>query len=164
MKYARHGYCVNGKVRPEYLSWHNAKRRCTDPSNDHYPNYGGRGITMCDEWLNDFSAFIAHMGPRPPGYTLDRRDNNRGYEPGNCRWATKSEQAFNRRKARQNPNRRRPPPQKISDADALFMQIRLIPKHPEFGVRGLARMFDVNHTSVLLALKRKIIRPPAFPD
>jgi hypothetical protein len=95
-KFSRHGYSAGGKPRPEYWSWHNAKRRCSEVSNSHYHRYGGRGITMCPEWYNDFSAFIAHIGPKPDGTTLDRIDNNKGYEPGNVRWTTPSIQAFNR--------------------------------------------------------------------
>lgn len=93
-----HGYCVDGKVRSEYWAWHNAKRRCTETTRHNFHRYGGRNISMCQEWFNDFGAFIAHIGPKPPGMTLDRIDNNRGYEPGNVRWATYSQQAFNRNK------------------------------------------------------------------
>lgn len=92
----RHGACVDGRIRREYWSWHNAKRRCSDPNNEKFHRYGARGISMCPEWLNDFGAFFAHMGPCPDRHTLDRIDNDKGYEPGNCRWATASQQAFNR--------------------------------------------------------------------
>lgn len=81
---------------PEYSSWSAARDRCNQPSHPWYGRYGGRGITMCAEW-DDFTKFYEYMGPRPPGTTLDRYPNNDGnYEPGNCRWATKSEQRRNR--------------------------------------------------------------------
>jgi len=74
-------------------------RRCTEPARVEYPNYGGRGITVCDRWL-DFDNYIADVGyPPAPGLTLDRIDNDGNYEPGNVRWATWSEQNFNRRNA-----------------------------------------------------------------
>jgi hypothetical protein len=92
----KHGFCDSGVIAKEYWSWHNAKRRCHDPKNEKYHRYGGRGILMCDEWRDNFAAFIAHMGRCPPGHTLDRIENDKGYEPGNCRWATPSQQALNR--------------------------------------------------------------------
>jgi hypothetical protein len=100
VKWTRHGATVNGIVTPEYRSWANAKQRATNPSNRAYPEYGGRGIGMAVEWLNDFRSFLAHIGPRPEGTSLDRIDNDRGYEPGNVRWATRGEQARNRRARR----------------------------------------------------------------
>jgi hypothetical protein len=73
-------------------------RRCFDPKNHAYENYGGRGITVCERWKNDVSAFIADMGPRPsPKHSIDRKDNDGNYEPGNCRWATAREQRRNQR-------------------------------------------------------------------
>lgn len=73
-------------------------RRCEDPSRPGYPNYGGRGIRVCDRW-HDFTAFSADVGERPsPRHSLDRIDNARGYEPGNVRWATRHEQSRNTRR------------------------------------------------------------------
>jgi hypothetical protein len=78
-------------------------KRCTKPSSPKWNDYGGRGIKVCDRWLNDFAAFAADMGDRPgPGsvYSIDRINNDGNYEPGNCRWATMKIQSNNRRKAR----------------------------------------------------------------
>ena len=79
-----------------YGSWHRMVQRCTDPNSSDYKYYGGRGITVADEWL-DFTNFKRDVGDRPPGTSLDRIDNNRGYEPGNVRWATRKEQMQNTR-------------------------------------------------------------------
>lgn len=92
-----HGLTRRNQHVPEYASWAAAKGRCTNPHNAAFADYGGRGIKMCAEWLNDFGTFYRDMGPRPPKTSLDRIDNGAGYQPGNCRWATRSEQAANKR-------------------------------------------------------------------
>lgn len=82
----------------EYHIWAGIISRCRNPSNNAYPRYGGRGITVCDRWLNSFENFYADMGPRPtPEHSIDRVNNDGNYEPGNCRWATDIEQANNKR-------------------------------------------------------------------
>lgn len=97
----RHGHAPRRLgPSPEWRSWQHAKARCENPSDADWPSYGGRGIGMHPAWSKSFEAFLAHIGPRPPGTSLDRIDNDKGYEPGNVRWATSAEQARNRRKPR----------------------------------------------------------------
>jgi hypothetical protein len=78
------------------------KDRCCNPNNKYWNRYGGRGIKVCDEWINDFARFLSEVGEKPaPEYSIDRIDNDGGYEPGNVRWASPSEQGRNRtRRAR----------------------------------------------------------------
>lgn len=79
-----------------YRSWNTMIQRCTNPNNTHWPSYGGRGISVCKEWFS-FENFYRDMGERPHGATLERSDNNKGYEPGNVIWASRLAQANNRR-------------------------------------------------------------------
>lgn len=82
---------------PEYIAWSHMRARCLNPNHRQYKDYGGRGIAICEPW-EAFEAFLADMGKRPTaGHSLDRRENDKGYSPENCRWATKQEQNRNHR-------------------------------------------------------------------
>ena len=92
----------NGKNTKPYATWKGIKQRCNNPNNKQYKDYGGRGITICKEWENNYPAFrdyvtaLEHYGEE--GRTIDRIDNSKGYQPGNIRWATYHEQSLNKRK------------------------------------------------------------------
>lgn len=87
-----------GKSHPLYVTWVNIKARCYNIRSTSYPNYGGRGITMCSEWFNSFPTFLLDMGEKPSEeHSIDRTDNNKGYSKDNCTWATSTHQAINRR-------------------------------------------------------------------
>jgi hypothetical protein len=85
---------------PFYNVWRDMLRRCYDKNYTQYKDYGGRGIKVCPRWRYSYKQFYADMAPRPPGLTLDRKDNDKDYTPENCRWATRAEQQQNQRRTR----------------------------------------------------------------
>lgn len=95
-KSIKHGLRSN----PVYIIWQAIKARTLNPKNKDYVDYGGRGITICDEWKKSPKAFIQYMGPRPKGYTIERINNDGNYEPGNVRWSSRIEQNRNKRNNR----------------------------------------------------------------
>lgn len=109
-----HGHTipVDGKrLSSEYSTWNQMKQRCTNPNGPNWKNYGGRGITVCDRWLNSFEDFLADVGPKPVLVKADRArtmslgriDNDKGYEPGNVEWQTYLQQAANKRRPQRAP-------------------------------------------------------------
>lgn len=99
-KLIKHGEGRSGAETAEYKIWKGMRRRCKDPKHKNYKEYGGRGIAVCERWA-EYANFLADMKRRPsPKHTLERKDNNGNYEPGNCEWATRSRQSNNCRSNR----------------------------------------------------------------
>lgn len=102
----KHGHTKNLTCSRTYRSWKSMIQRCTNPNVPRFNRWGGRGIKVCDRWA-DFENFLADMGERPVGMSLDRINNDGNYEPGNCRWATPTEQRMNQ--GPREPRKRRSP-------------------------------------------------------
>ena len=98
----KHGCCKRKLRTKAYRAWQWMRIRCNNPNNDHYQYYGARGIIVCERW-NDFRNFLKDMGEKPEGLTLERIDNDKGYFPENCKWATVTEQSRNNRHTKLNP-------------------------------------------------------------
>ena len=106
-RYTPHGHARKGQISRLYRSWCHLRGRCLNPSDKKFPDYGGRGIAICDRWLHGdgtmrgFQCFAADMGPHPgKGYTIDRKDNDGPYSKDNCKWSTAAEQSRNTRRNR----------------------------------------------------------------
>jgi hypothetical protein len=92
----KHGHFVGGKPTSEWRAWDSMLARCYCAGHTNFARYGGKGVAVCERWRHDFATFLSDMGPKPsPQHTLDRIDGTLGYEPSNCRWATRKEQQNN---------------------------------------------------------------------
>lgn len=123
---------------PEWNCWKAMKDRCLRKTNKKYPIYGGRGITVCQEWIDSFESFFAHIGSRPsPDHSIDRIDSNKGYEPGNVRWADDFQQNNNKRN------------NVTVDVDGVSMTAAQVSRL--FGITSRAAVYRIRHGIPLVA-------------
>jgi hypothetical protein len=124
------------------------RARCENPKHMHFGRYGGRGISVCDRWRRSFADFVADMGPRPDGHTLDRVNNDGNYEPDNCRWATRKQQSNNRDSARGE----RSGNSKLTESTVLA--IRAAVSAGGFTQQQIASRFGISRASIYYVVRR----------
>lgn len=132
---------------PTYYTWNNMVQRCTNKNNNRFDDYGGRGITVCDRWLK-FESFLADMGIKPEGMTLERNDNNLGYSKANCRWAMAYEQSRNKRTS------------VLLDVDGQMLTLSEAARLRNIKVNTLWRRISVSGWSLEKALNTPILATP----
>lgn len=140
----RHGHTRERTYSPTYHSWQSMLARCRYAARDKSNKHIGRGITVCSRWANSFDNFLADMGERPSGTTLDRVDNDKDYTPENCRWATPTEQARNRRNA------------KLTLETATEVALARLQGEP---AKAIAERYGISES-----LPREIVRGRTWPD
>ena len=139
---------------PEYRCWQSLRQRCNNPNNPGYKNYGGRGISVCQEWNASFDAFYAYVGPRPAGKWLDRIDNNGNYEPGNVRWATPTVQRLNSRPKKVLFN----PESELGRVITLFGSVGIVASVLDVDIALISRWTHQKHGVIPFQHKLKLIQ------
>lgn len=139
----KHGHSAGGRETKTYQTWKHMNVRCFHKTSKDYPYYGGRGITVCERW-RDYANFLADMGEKPDGLTIERVNNNGNYEPGNCCWATMKEQNTNRRRQKSWPQGAACGASKLTEKQVL--KIRAL--KGKLSQREIGKRFSVTQTNV----------------